>query len=137
MKGNRYILLLEDDAVESMRVERVLKSIDEKLQLNICQNGQEGLAWLNNNANNLPAIILLDLNMPIMNGIELLRLLKVDEIWKMIPVIVLTTSSSDSDKQATYSLGISGYMVKPVRYNDFTEVMTTLFKYWDIAELAH
>jgi len=137
MKGNRYILLLEDDAVEAMRVERVLKALDPKVQLIACMNGQEGVNLLKEKANDLPGIILLDLNMPVMNGIEFLRILKANDTWKMIPVIVLTTSSSEADKLATYEIGISGYMVKPVRYNEFTEVMTILYKYWETIEIAH
>ena len=136
MKGNRYILLLEDDMVESMRVERVLKALDPKLQLQKVVNGREGLNWLKEHPDDLPAIILLDLNMPVMNGIEFLNEVKADEKLKLTPVIILTTSGSDADKQATYSLGIAGYMVKPVRYNDFEEVMKTIVRYWETSELV-
>jgi CheY-like chemotaxis protein len=137
MKGNRYILLLEDDAVETMRVERVMQSLDPKLRLEIAINGREGLNKLEQNISDLPSIILLDLNMPVMNGIEFLTAVKSDDRLKYIPVIILTTSASDNDKLATYNLGIAGYMVKPVRYSDFTEVMRTIYQYWEASELVH
>ena len=88
------------------------------------------------NANNEnPSIILLDLNMPKMNGIEFLKVMKNDESLKRIPVIVLTTSQEEQDKIESFDLGVAGYMIKPVDYLQFVETMRTIDLYWTLSEL--
>jgi CheY-like chemotaxis protein len=81
-----------------------------------------------------PGIILLDINMPKMNGIEFLEVVKKNDQWSQIPVIVLTTSKDQQDKLQTFKLGISGYMIKPVSYDAFTDMLTTIKSYWDLSE---
>ncbi len=85
--------------------------------------------------NESPCIILLDLNMPRMNGIEFLRVAKQDETLKRIPVVVLTTSGEEQDKVDSFDLGVAGYMIKPVDYQQFVEVMRTIDLYWTLSEL--
>lgn len=136
MKGSRYILLLEDDDVETMRVKRVHQSISPQVRLEAAMNGRAGLEFLENNLRDLPSLILLDLNMPVMNGIEFLKAVKADERLRRIPVVILTTSANDTDIIATYDLGIAGYMVKPVRYNDFVQTMQVIYQYWEATQLA-
>ncbi|MCA9732480.1 MAG: response regulator [Deferribacteres bacterium] len=135
MKGNWPILLVEDDKVDAMTVRRALKEIQVTNPLFITTNGEEALAFLRDKNNPVPCIILLDLNMPKMNGIEFLKVAKTDEYLKRIPVIVLTTSKADQDRTDSYDLSVAGYMVKPVDYLKFVETMKTIRLYWTLSEL--
>jgi len=92
MKSLRTILLVEDDRVDAMTVKRAMKEINITNPLEIARDGEDALAYLRDERNERPCIILLDLNMPKMNGIEFLNILKQDPVLKRIPVIVLTTS---------------------------------------------
>ena len=80
-------------------------------------------------------IILLDLNMPRMNGIEFLKVIKEDEVLKIIPVIVLTTSKEEQDRLESYKLSVAGYMLKPVNYLQFVDTMRTIDLYWTLSKL--
>jgi len=135
MKCTRPILLLEDDQVDTMTVKRALKDIKVTNRLYIAGDGEEGLAFLRDPANELPCIILLDLNMPRMNGIEFLRVVKQDETLKRIPVVALTASTEEQDKVNSFDLGVAGYMVKPVDYQQFVEVVRTIDLYWTLSKL--
>ena len=99
------------------------------------QNGIEALEYLNDSTQKRPGIILLDINMPKMNGIEFLRVAKNDLNLKAIPVVVLTTSQHEQDKVESYNLGVAGYMIKPVDYLKFVEVVKTIHLYWTLSEL--
>lgn len=136
MKKDTPILLVEDDEVDQMTVQRALKDIHVTNRLDIAGNGEEALALLNDNRNQKPGIILLDLNMPRMNGIEFLSLIKKDEELKKIPVVVLTTSIEEDDKVKSFNLGVAGYMHKPVDYMQFVEVIRTIDLYWTLSELC-
>ena len=103
--------------------------------LDTALNGEEGLEYLRDPEREQPGIILLDLNMPRMNGIEFLQVVKKDERLKRIPVVVLTTSVEEQDKAETFNLGIAGYMIKPVDYRQFVEVVKTIHLYWTLSEL--
>lgn len=135
MRSSKPILLVEDDQVDAMTVKRALKEINVTNRLDITNNGEEALAFLRNPANEKPGIILLDLNMPKMNGIEFLNITKNDETLKKIPVVVLTTSKEDQDKVDSFKLGVSGYMIKPVDYRQFVEVVKAIDLYWTLSEL--
>jgi len=135
MRDQKTILLVEDDRVDAMTVRRALKEINVTTPLKTVGNGEEALAYLENKDNAKPGIILLDLNMPKMNGIEFLQVIKQKEHLKRIPVIVLTTSQEQLDKIESFDLGVAGYMVKPVDYQQFVKVMKTIDKYWTLSEL--
>lgn len=135
MRSSKPILLVEDDQVDAMTVKRALKEINVTNQLDMTGNGEEALAFLANPENEKPGIILLDLNMPKMNGIEFLEIIKKDDILKKIPVVVLTTSKEDQDKVDSFELGVSGYMIKPVDYRQFVEVVKAIDLYWTLSEL--
>ncbi len=126
---------MEDDQVDAMTVKRALKDINVTNELDIVNDGEEALTFLKNFENEKPGIILLDLNMPKMNGIEFLKIAKKDESLKKIPVVVLTTSKEDQDKVDSFNLGVAGYMIKPVDYRKFVEVMKTIDMYWTLSEL--
>ncbi|HEX3034073.1 MAG TPA: response regulator [Thermodesulfobacteriota bacterium] len=135
MKGVKPILLVEDDKVDAMTIKRALKEIKVTNRLNIAGNGEEALEFLRNDKNEKPGIILLDLNMPKMNGIEFLKEVKQDDILKSIPVVVLTTSKEEQDRVESFKLSVAGYMIKPVDYLKFVEVMKTINMYWTLSEL--
>lgn len=135
MKNLRPILLVEDDRIDRLTVQRALREIEVKNPLKIAGNGEEALTILRDKNNKAPAIILLDLNMPKMNGLEFLREVKRDENLKRIPVIVLTTSSEDQDKLESFDLCVAGYMVKPLDYLQFVEMLRAIQTYWMLSEL--
>ena len=135
MKDKKSILLVEDDKIDVMTVKRALSDINVTNPLVTTSNGEEALEYLTNGNNEKPCIILLDLNMPKMNGIEFLNAVKKDDVLKSIPVIVLTTSKDEHDRIDTFNLSIAGYMVKPVNYQQFVETMKTIKMYWTLSEL--
>jgi len=137
MKSKKPILLLEDDAVDVMTVKRAIKDINIVNKLYVASNGEEGLDILRDEKFERPCIIFLDINMPKMNGIEFLRELRTDEALKHIPVVMMTTSQEEQDKLETFRLGIAGYILKPVDYVKFVEIMKTIDFYWTLSEMPH
>lgn len=135
MRSNKPILLVEDDRVDVMTVKRALRDIRVTNKLDIAGNGEQALAFLRNPTNEKPCIILLDLNMPRMNGIEFLRAARQDETLRRIPAVVMTTSREEQDKVESFNLGVAGYMLKPVDYQKFVEVVRTIDLYWTLSEL--
>jgi CheY-like chemotaxis protein len=130
------ILLVEDDEIDVMNVRRAFKKNNIANPLFLAGNGLEALEQLRNDS--IPRdrrIILLDLNMPKMNGIEFLRELRRDPALNLTPVIVLTTSNDERDRIEAYNLNVAGYILKPVTFTNFCEVMAALNKYWALVEL--
>jgi CheY-like chemotaxis protein len=135
MRGRRPILLVEDDRVDAMTVQRALRDLGITNRLDIVGNGEAALEHLRNEENQRPCIILLDLNMPRMNGIEFLGALRHEESLRTIPAIVLTTSREEQDKVDSFNLGVAGYMIKPVDYLQFVEVVRAINLYWTLSEI--
>ena len=135
MSSQKPILLVEDDRVDAMTVKRALKDINVTNRLDVVGNGEEALAFLRDEKNEKPCLILLDLNMPRMNGIEFLKIAKQDDWLKRIPVVVLTTSKEEQDRIESFKLSIAGYMVKPVDYQQFVEAIRAFDLYWTLSEL--
>jgi CheY-like chemotaxis protein len=135
------ILLVEDDEIDIMNVKRAFKKCDITNPLYLAANGLEALAMLKNEGANPPhlpinrIIILLDLNMPRMSGIEFLQQLRSDPTLKIIPVIVLSTSSEKQDRVQAYELNVAGYIIKPIVFDQFVETMATLSKYWTLCKM--
>ena len=130
------ILLVEDDQVDIMNVKRAFDRNRITNPLYVATNGLDALEMLRTNA--VPAdrrLILLDLNMPKMSGIEFLRELRADAALSSTPVVVLTTSNDERDKIDAYNLNVAGYLLKPVTFINFVEVMAALNKYWTLVEL--
>ena len=128
------ILLIEDDMIEVMKLNRVISSLNLSHKIVEAINGEEALKILEQK-DNLPDIILLDLNMPKINGIEFLSILKNDDLLKYIPTIILTTSNNDKDLLECYKIGIAGYVLKPLKYEDYVSKIEILLAYWSINEL--
>lgn len=134
------LLLIDDDEVDIMIVKRALKQNNITNPLYIATNGLEALEMLRGKT--MPKLIpgerklvLLDLNMPQMGGIEFLRELRADPNLRGIPVIVLTTSNEDRDIVEAYKLNVAGYIIKPVVFKKFVEAIETLNKYWMLSEM--
>lgn len=127
------ILLLEDDLVDVLTFKRALSQLG--LDLNIIEknNGADGLEYLLN-CDELPGLIFLDINMPKMNGKEFMEVLKKNDDWSLIPVVVLTTSKDADDKLTLFKRGISSYMVKPVDFMQFKDMIDAVIKYWSYSE---
>jgi CheY-like chemotaxis protein len=130
------ILLVDDDRVDVMTTKRALKDIHVTNPVYTAGNGEEALELLRDEKTDKPGIILLDLNMPRMNGVEFLRVIKNDASLKRIPVVVLTTSKEEEDKVESFNLGVAGYMIKPVDYIKFVEIIRTINLYWTLSELT-
>lgn len=130
------ILLVEDDEVDVMNVRRAFERNHMTSSLFVAGNGLEALEILHSGI--IPKerrLILLDLNMPKMNGIEFLEALRADPEFASTPVVVLTTSNDDQDKLDAYNFNVAGYLLKPVTFNSFSERMATLNKYWALVEM--
>jgi CheY-like chemotaxis protein len=134
MNQKQTILLVEDDEIDIKSVKRAFNEINVTNPLEITHNGEEALRYLKDGKKKRPGLILLDLRMPRMDGIEFLKVIKKEDALRIIPVVVLTTSKEDEDKAEGYNLGISGYMMKPVNYIDFVEVIKTIKMYWTLSE---
>ncbi|WP_117885688.1 response regulator [Aureibaculum luteum] len=131
---NLKILLIEDDLIEVMKFKRAISSLGLNHQLIEATNGEDALKILEEK-DNIPDIILLDLNMPKINGIEFLSILKKDNTLKYVPTVILTTSSNQRDLLACYEIGIAGYVLKPLKYEDYVQKIEKLLAYWSINEL--
>ncbi|PMB16736.1 two-component system response regulator [Fischerella thermalis CCMEE 5282] len=135
------ILLVEDDEVDIMNVKRAFKKVNIINPLYVATNGIKALATLRSSNGKPPEVpndrrlILLDLNMPKMGGIEFLQELRADPQLRPTPVVVMTTSNQNKDRVEAYNLNVAGYLLKPVTFNNFLELMTTLNKYWTLCEM--
>lgn len=129
------ILLVEDDEVDVMNVKRAFKKNNITNPLTVANNGIEALEYLKGLTDDeLPKIILLDLNMPLMGGIEFLRELRSNERTHRISVFVMTTSNQDNDKIEAFNLNVAGYILKPLSMERFVQAVSTLQSYWTLCE---
>ncbi len=131
------ILLVEDDEVDVMTVKRAFQKANITNPLFVACNGLEALEILRKEE--LPPqrrLILLDVNMPKMNGIEFLREVRADPKLQTVSVVVLTTSNEERDRIEAFKLNVAGYLLKPVTFQQFAEVMSTINKYWALMEMA-
>ncbi len=135
MRSKKPILLVEDDEVDVLTVQRALRDLEVENDLVVAGNGEEALEILSNPERALPCIILLDLNMPRMNGLEFLRHIREENTARGVPIVVLTTSRQDRDIVDGFDLNVAGYMVKPVDYRKFVEVIHAIDLYWTLSEL--
>ena len=129
------ILFIEDDTIENMKFQRTISKLQLKHTILEAKNGEEALDILKN-CQKLPDIILLDLNMPRMSGIEFLEILKADTNYKYLPTIILTTSENRADLLECYRIGIAGYVIKPLKYEDYEKKLKIVFDYWETNELV-
>ena len=127
-----HILLVEDNPHDIEITVRALEKGQIRNRMTVARDGQEALDLLSEHRDqaDLPGLILLDLNLPKLSGIEVLQVIKSDPDLRRIPVIVLTTSTREEDVVKTYDLGVNTFITKPVRFEDFIRVVTTIQEYW-------
>lgn len=128
------VLLVEDNPMDVDLTQRAFARRKLTNPVQVARDGEEVLAWIPRwEAGELcPVVILLDLKMPKIDGLEVLRVLKAHPVFRTIPVVVLTTSAEDSDVQAAYQLGANSYIVKPVDFGKFMEVAGQIELYWTV-----
>ncbi len=134
-------LLVEDDEVDVKNVQRAFKKNNINNPLHVAGNGEEALEKLRGNGNPPiippPQVILLDLNMPKMGGLEFLQEIRKDPRFKSLSVFVLTTSDEERDKIAAYNFNIAGYILKPLEFGQFMDTIKTLEAYWTLCEFPN
>ena len=135
MRHNAPILLIEDDSIDALTIQRAFNDIGVGNPLIHVNNGEQALNYLSDPAKKKPYFILLDLNMPKMNGHEFLRAIKDNEELKQIPVVVLTTSKDKADISKSFELNVAGYLVKTFEYDKFVEIMRAVQRYWKLSQL--
>ncbi len=130
----RPIMMVEDNPMD---VDLTLQAFQEQGLSNpfiVCRDGEEALSFIDAHGSaedpQIPIIILLDLRLPKVDGIEVLRQARQHPVWKQVPVIILTTSQQDTDIESAYQLGANSYIVKPVDFVKFTDVVRTIKVYW-------
>jgi CheY-like chemotaxis protein len=124
------ILLVEDDIVDASTVKQALQDLRVKNPVVHKSDGEEALDYLREQTNQMPALMLLDLNMPKISGVELLQIIKADSRLIHVPVVVLTVSKYEQDKLDTFNLGVAGYVIKAVDYDEFLRAMDIIIQYW-------
>jgi len=137
MKERAPILHVEDDPIDVVNLERAFARGGITHAIRRASNGEEALALLRGAAGDpglRPGLILLDLSMPLMGGLELLRELKLDSRLRRIPVVILTASRHESDLRHAYELGAAGYVVKPLDFDEFVRAIGTVERYWALCE---
>ncbi len=127
--------MVEDDQVDAITVRRAFQYIGATDQIIHVAHGEAALAFLNSELNTKPDLILLDLNMPRMNGIEFLHALKYNPCLSKIPVIVLTTSKDHQDIMSSFSSSVAGYMTKSMEFDRFTQKIKSFADYWTLSRL--
>jgi CheY-like chemotaxis protein len=137
MKSSKPILLVEDDNVDAMTVRRAMKDLNVPNSIIHQLDGEDALEYLRSSDNKRPCVILLDLNMPRMNGIDFLKIIKNDDELKKIPVIVMTTSKDERDKMESFEFSVAGYIIKSTDYKKFVEALKILNLYWTLSELPY
>ena len=133
-RNDATILLVEDDRVDIMTVQRALKKIDVRNPLCVARTGVEALGMLRGDGfpkiEPTPSLILLDLNLPMMGGIEFLKELRADPELKDLQVIVLTSSNEPGDRAAAFKYEVDDYVVKPHSFDEFSSAMSLILADW-------
>lgn len=139
MKATDPILLVEDNKIDIKNFQKAFTKCDITNPLSITRHGEDALAFLRReipyqNAPR-PALIILDLNMPVMSGSELIAVVKAEPDLRTIPIVVFTTSKEERDRRTCYDLGVSGYVTKPIEFNEFIHSVQVMHQYWMLCEM--
>jgi CheY-like chemotaxis protein len=126
----KLILLIEDDPDHELLTIRALKKSNIANDIRVARDGEEALHLLFGETGLQPQVILLDLKLPKIEGLEVLRQIRANEATRMLPVVVLTSSDEERDVVRSYQLGVNSYIRKPVNFNDFAEATRQLGMYW-------
>jgi CheY-like chemotaxis protein len=135
--NSKNILLVEDNPSDVKLTKRALEQNQITNELIVAEDGQEALDYLfatgryaDRNVRDLPAVVLLDLKLPKIEGLEVLQRIRANEFTRLLPVVILTSSSQEEDMIASYKLGANSYIRKPVDFKQFTEAVRNLGMYW-------
>lgn len=125
-------LLIEDNAADADLIQRVLKKVDPSNSIYLARDGEEALQMLNNWGGNLPApmIVLLDLKLPKVDGLEILKSIKSNKQLKTLPIVVLTSSNQLKDIHEAYQLGANSYILKAIDFDEFSNAIELIYRYW-------
>ena len=134
MKLELKILLVEDNIIEILKLKRAIENLGMNHEVLEAENGEVALDSIKQEKIN-PDIVLLDLNMPKMNGLEFLAIVRNDESMRHLPIIILSTSNNNRDLIEAYKLGVSGYILKPLKYDDYVKKIEYTLQYWSNNEL--
>lgn len=141
--SEKMILLVEDSPDDEALTIRALKSNKLLNEVVVAHDGAEALdflfgtgAWAGRDLSRLPELVLLDLNLPKFNGLEVLSRIRSDERTRMLPVVILTTSDEDRDRVESYKLGANSYIPKPVNFEQFSKAVQQLGVYWLVLNLG-
>lgn len=130
----RPILLVEDNPMDLDLTLQALEGSGVANPIVACRDGEEALEYMNQHRSpgdlQVPIVVLLDLRLPKVDGIEVLRQARSDPVWRQVPIVVMTTSRESRDIEAAYGLGVNSYIVKPVDFLTFTEVVKSIKVYW-------
>ncbi len=131
---NRPILLVEDNPMDLDLTKRAFAKRKLVNPIEVARDGEEALDYISHwkKGEPLPVVILLDLKMPKVNGLEVLRHIKAHPIFRSVPVVVLTSSNEDHDVETAYDLGVNSYIVKPVSFEKFLEIAEQIELYWAV-----
>ncbi len=128
------ILIVDDNSLEVLITKRSFEKLGVRTKLVHVEDGQKAIDYLTEN--DRPSIILLDINMPSMDGLEFLKRRNQNPNWCSIPVIIFSSSKPQENLKAAFKLGISGYMVKPIDFEEMTELLRAIVNYWSLSEHA-
>lgn len=131
--AENLILLVEDDPDHEALAIRALRKANVANEIKVARDGEEAIAYMNGvgtGANGLPQLVLLDLKLPKVEGLEVLRAIRANDKTALLPVVVLTSSDEERDIVASYRLGVNSYIRKPVNFTDFAEATRQLGMYW-------
>jgi CheY-like chemotaxis protein len=134
MEKQLNVLLIEDNLIEIMKMKRTISFLKLNPTVNFANTGEEALSILEDKTN-YPDLILLDLNMPKLSGKEFLLILKTNIYLKHIPIVILTTSGNQKDIDECYRIGIAGYILKPLKYDDYVTKIKNVLSYWSMNEI--
>lgn len=130
----RPILLVEDNPMDLDLTFQALEGNGVANPIVACRDGEEALQYMEKHRSpddlQIPIVVLLDLRLPKVDGIEVLRQARSDPVWRQVPIVVMTTSRENTDIEAAYGLGVNSYIVKPVDFLTFTEVVKSIKVYW-------
>ena len=135
MQNSKPILLVDNDLAAALLVELAFKDLKVTNPLVHLSNGEEGLEYLRGNGNERPCLIFSDWHMPKIDGIEFLKAVKIDEVLKEIPIIMLTSSDETRHIDESFKIGAAGYMIKPVGFKKLVGMIKTVYSYWTLSEL--
>lgn len=128
------VMVLEDDKIAQLGIRKILTNLQFPIDLVLLENGREGLDYLIQHQGEEPDMILLDINMPIMNGYEFLEQLRKNSQWRDLPVVVHTTSDNPGDLNRCRSHGVMGYFVKHIDYAQYRANLETIMNYWSASQ---